>query len=416
MKNISTFLWIISFALIISACNQEPVSSDLQNAISPSSVEGDIIPDQYIFMFKKETIKPVRDYFREKEFANREEKSKLMKPKSLEVKAEVNSFLKKQGISEESILKIYTAAKAGVCLKVDKTTYERLSLMKEFDAVEYDRIETLPDYEVEEVRPEPSRAQHESCAVGFTGSESAGSSTWIWIVDTGIDTDHPDLNVNTGYGFDATGNNDLQDYCGHGSHVAGIAAAKDNSIGILGVAAGAQVVPAKNSTSCISAPTSNSLACLDHISLNCIPGDVVNLSLSSFFGGGCFTGSAYKDNIDALSDDDVWVVIAAGNQNGLASQYSPGCINNTKVLTVAAMKCNEVFYQKRSNYNMATVDWIAAGKYIKSCDDDGGYRRMSGTSQAAPAVAGICLIRDDHPVHDGDVTYNSQDYPIARID
>lgn len=418
MKPIAISFFTLCLALLFSACQQGQPPSEIQNPISPSSAEGDIIPDQYIFVFKKEAIKPVRDYFSMSDFANREEKIKLMTAKSKQVKAEITSFLQKHRVNPQSVIRTYTAATAGVRLKLDKTTYERLILMNEFESVEYDRHITLPYYEEKHIESSPPRGQHQSCAVDYAGTHNAGTTRWIWIVDTGIDTNHPDLNVYTTYAHDATGNNDYEDPCGHGSHVAGIAAAKNNSIGIVGVAAGAPVIPVKVFTTCKTFPSSPSytLAGIDHVILHAWSGDVVNLSFGSKHSYMCSQNSVYKSNLDALSDDGVWVAIAAGNSSILASKYSPACINNTKLLTVASMKCNGKFSKKFSNYGLNPVDYIAAGYYIKSCNHNGGYTRMTGTSMAAPIVAGICQLNNNYPFSNGTVSYKSQSYPIASAD
>jgi hypothetical protein len=69
-----------------------------------------------------------------------------------------------------------------------------------------------------------------------------------WVIDTGIDLDHPDLNVNASMGFSAFKSGQdktFDDLEGHGTHVAGIIAAKSDGCGVVGVAPGAQVIPVK---------------------------------------------------------------------------------------------------------------------------------------------------------------------------
>ncbi len=103
---------------------------------------------------------------------------------------------------------------------------------------------------------------------------------WIWIVDTGIDLTHPDLNVetNTAYAKSFVGGS-ANDCNGHGTHCAGIAAAKNNTIGVIGVSAGARVVPVRVLNCQGSGSSSGILSGLNHVAANDEPGDAVNMSL-----------------------------------------------------------------------------------------------------------------------------------------
>ncbi len=102
--------------------------------------------------------------------------------------------------------------------------------------------------------PEPppgdvqSDGQTTPCAIKNAGGTKKSTSTnWIWILDTGIDLDHPDLSVGNiaPYAKSFIPGETHDDGNGHGTHVAGIAAAKNNSFGTVGVSAGALVIPVK---------------------------------------------------------------------------------------------------------------------------------------------------------------------------
>ena len=69
-----------------------------------------------------------------------------------------------------------------------------------------------------------------------------GIGKTAWIIDTGIDIDHPDLTVDFPQPFLYTGETSADDGNGHGTHVAGIIGGKNNTIGVLGVASGASLV------------------------------------------------------------------------------------------------------------------------------------------------------------------------------
>lgn len=138
-----------------------------------------------------------------------------------------------------------------VGFSVRLTDAEVFTLRKDKDvvSVRQDYVVNIGNTEIKQVNSNTKALpQTESCAVTQAGGSSDGSQkyTWIWILDTGIDTTHPDLNVqiNTPYMKSFTGE-PVNDLNGHGTHVAGIAAAKNNDIGVIGVSAGAKVVPVK---------------------------------------------------------------------------------------------------------------------------------------------------------------------------
>lgn len=206
------------------------------------------------------------------------------------------------------------------------------------------------------------------------------------VLDTGIDLDHPDLNVDASQGFSAfTKGKDrgLDDGNGHGTHVAGTIAAIDNEIGVVGVAAGATVVPIKVLGARGSGSNSGVLAGIDHVaSTNCT---VANMSL-----GGGFS-QAINDAVEAASADGTVFVVAAGNESQNTNNVSPGSANGPNVITVSSMAQGDV-WSSFSNYANPPVDWVAPGSSIGSTYKDGGYATLSGTSMASPHVAGVVLL------------------------
>jgi subtilisin family serine protease len=218
--------------------------------------------------------------------------------------------------------------------------------------------------------------------VNYSGNNVA------YVVDTGIDLDHPDLNVDASRGFSAftSGRNKgLDDGNGHGTHVAGTIAAIDNSIGVVGVAAGAPVVPIKVLDSRGSGSISGVIAGVDFVGANGNAGDVANMSL----GGG--VSSALDAAVLNASNNGIWFVIAAGNSSTDANNASPARVNGANILTVSAMDSNDRF-ASFSNYGNPPIDWCAPGVGINSTWIGGGYRSISGTSMASPHVAGIRLL------------------------
>ena len=221
------------------------------------------------------------------------------------------------------------------------------------------------------------------------GGATYSGSNVAYILDTGIDLDHEDLNVNASIGFNAfTRGKDgksLDDGNGHGTHVAGTVAAIDNSVGVLGVAAGATVVPVKVLDRNGSGSYSGVIAGVDFVGANGSNGDVANMSL-----GGPISQSL-DDAVVAASQNGIKFSLAAGNESADANNSSPARANGSNIVTISAMDSNDDFAYF-SNYANPPVDYCAPGVSIASTWKDGGYNTISGTSMAAPHVCGLMLL------------------------
>ncbi|MFC6981324.1 S8 family serine peptidase [Microbulbifer taiwanensis] len=118
--------------------------------------------------------------------------------------------------------------------------------------------------------------------IGRVGGPVDGSGRDAWIIDTGIDLNHADLNVDGSRGFSAftSGPNaGVDDGHGHGTHVAGTVGAIDNGIDVVGVAANATVIPVKVLDRRGSGTTSGVIAGVDYVGANAASGDCANMSL-----------------------------------------------------------------------------------------------------------------------------------------
>jgi len=205
------------------------------------------------------------------------------------------------------------------------------------------------------------------------------------VIDSGIDLDHPDLNVDQArsQNFVAreTSPNDLN---GHGTHVAGTIGAIDNTIGVIGVAAGVKVVAVRVLDRRGSGSNSGVIAGVDYVGRVGQAGDVANMSL----GGGVST--ALDQAVIAAASKGVKFTLAAGNSGISATQSSPARANGPNVFTVSAF-ANGDTWASFSNYGNPPVDFAEPGVGIQSTYKDGGYASLSGTSMAAPHLAGILL-------------------------
>ena len=209
----------------------------------------------------------------------------------------------------------------------------------------------------------------------------------VWIVDTGVDTDHPDLNVDIQRSRSfVTSQTSVEDENGHGTHVAGIIGARNNSVGVTGVASGARLVALKVLNQLGEGRLSGIIQAVNHVIQNGRAGDVVNLSL-----GGEGTSVTLERVIRQAADAGILFAIAAGNEGENSDNYSPARVNHPNVFTVSAMDRNNQF-ASFSNFG-SSVDVCAYGVRITSTYKDGRYATLSGTSMATPHVAGLLLIR-----------------------
>ena len=215
-----------------------------------------------------------------------------------------------------------------------------------------------------------------------------------WIIDTGIDLTHPDLNVDTqrSQSF-VSGVTSANDENGHGTHVAGIIGAKNNGVGVTGVASGATLVALKVLDQLGEGKLSGIIQAVNYVRQNGKSGDVVNLSL-----GGEGVSTTLDNAIRQAASAGILFAIAAGNDGKNADDFSPARVNYANVFTVSAMNRNNQ-WASFSNYG-ASVDVCAYGVGITSTYKGGRYATLSGTSMAAPHVAGLLLIRGSNlPTH-----------------
>ncbi|HYF98706.1 MAG TPA: S8 family peptidase [Candidatus Saccharimonadales bacterium] len=242
-----------------------------------------------------------------------------------------------------------------------------------------------------------------------SGNEKDNVNVDIAILDTGIDLKHSDLNVyhqksfvsaNTGlYSLFGSKRDIANDDNGHGTHVAGIAAAKDNTVGSVGVAPGAKLWAIKILDSKGSGPLSTIIKGIDYVTQNANQIEVANLS----FGCEC-KSAAFDTAINNSIKAGIVFVVAAGNEAKDATSISPA--NNPNVISVSAIADSDGICGANgpstgygsddtlasfSNYGRV-VDIAAPGAKIYSTYKGNAYATMSGTSMASPHVAGMAAL------------------------
>ncbi|MGM7702788.1 S8 family peptidase [Pseudalkalibacillus sp. Hm43] len=211
----------------------------------------------------------------------------------------------------------------------------------------------------------------------------------IAILDTGVNAAHPDLNAKIVLNVNFSTSSTSQDLNGHGTHVAGIAAAVTrNAIGVAGLAINPKIMNIKvlddNGIGFFSDIASGILNATDN------GAKVINMSLS-----GPTASATVQNAVVYAANNDVILVAAAGNDN-TSAQYYPAAY--AQVISVAAVDQNDA-KASFSNFGASWVDVAAPGVDILStlpitANSTGqtDYGTLSGTSQSAPFVSGLAAL------------------------
>ena len=394
MKKI-LLIFAVASAMVISSCDRttDSLSMDDEQLLVKIN-DGDIIPGQYVVLLKDgvTSVKSAKLGYKDAQI--------LMRSEMLKV-------LSASDISEREPLQVYTAAIEGFAVRLSEK--EAMTLEKNPGV-----IGVWPDKMVILARPvqPPTPLPAEVTPPGITrvgGGATYTGTNKIWIIDTGIDLDHPDLNVDGASGKTFVSRTTTpDDDNGHGTHCAGIAAAIDNTVGVVGVAAGAKVVPVKVLDKRGSGAMSVIIAGVDFVTANGVPGDAVNMSLG---------GSPY-DPLDAkvvaMGAEGLFVSLAAGNESDDANNHSPARANGLNIYTISACDVNDN-WASFSNYGNPPIDFCAPGVSILSTYKGGTLATMSGTSMAAPHACGVLLITGGNPDFKGYVNNDPDGNPDQII-
>jgi subtilisin family serine protease len=211
-----------------------------------------------------------------------------------------------------------------------------------------------------------------------------------YIIDTGIQANHPEFGGRAWNAYDAFGGNG-EDCNGHGTHVAGTVGSKT-----YGVTKGTYLIGVRVLDCGGSGSWAGVIAGVDWVRNNFTPPAVANMSL-----GGGFNASV-NDAVNALANAGVFVAVAAGNNNADACSYSPASAASA---TTVAASTNTDARASYANFG-GCVDVYAPGSGITSTWTGSGTNTISGTSMASPHVAGVAALYKD----------NYGDAPSAVVD
>ncbi|MHA1778269.1 MAG: S8 family serine peptidase [Candidatus Heimdallarchaeaceae archaeon] len=285
----------------------------------------------------------------------------------------------------------------GITAKIPLSLYQYLEQAPFVEAIQKDKTVTILqdtlDWGVDDVDAERVWGGAED-ATNVVAGNVAGQGVKVAILDTGIDYTHPDLDDVYAGGYDFVDSDaDPKDGHGHGTHCAGIVAAEDNGIGVIGVAPKASIYAVRVLDAQGSGTISDIVAGIDWAIDNNM--DIISMSLGSSSGD-----SSLEAAIDRAYNAGIVVVAASGNDGQEAISYPARYAN---AIAVGAIDSNHQL-ASFSNYG-PEQDVVAPGVNIYSTMPtysvtltswwygySNDYDQMSGTSMATPMVAGVCAL------------------------
>jgi subtilisin family serine protease len=232
------------------------------------------------------------------------------------------------------------------------------------------------------------RALPLSNSFSYNATAAQQGAVRAYIIDTGIQTSHPDFGGRASAVFDAFGGNG-QDCNGHGTHVAGTVGGST-----YGIAKSVKLRAVRVLNCSGSGTNSGVIAGMNWVATNHISPAVANMSL----GGGL--SSAVNSAANNLANSGVFLAVAAGNSNASACNSSPSsAANGTSVAASSITDARASF----SNFG-SCVHIYAPGVSIKSDWLNGGTNTISGTSMATPHVTGVAAL---YKAVNGDASFST---------
>jgi len=381
MKKIHLLVFVCLAGIIIFGCSKknEILPSEENLSLKSADLDNPSVSGKYIVVFNTDESLVGAG----------------LNARNEKIKERAKGLLRKLQVSGD-IEELYETALQGFTIRLAPGQVKKLQANPDVKRIEADQIVALSPIEINGKpgpKPVPEQIPWGITRVGGGQSTYPGNKT-AWIIDTGIDLFHPDLNVDITRSVSFLGSKTTpQDQNGHGTHVSGIIAARLNGIGVVGVAPGARLAAVRVLNRSGSGTISGVIAGVNYVAANRVAGDVANMSL----GGGI---SETLDEAVLTASKDIMFALAAGNESDNAANHSPARINGPNIYTVSAMDSRDK-WASFSNFGNPPIDYCAPGVSVYSTYKDGGYATMSGTSMAAPHVAGLLLIGSIKP--DGNV-------------
>lgn len=241
---------------------------------------------------------------------------------------------------------------------------------------------------------------NEDWGITQVGAENSWTSGYtglgvkVAVIDTGINTTHPDLETAIAGGIsEVSYTTSYEDDNGHGTHVSGIIGARQNGTGIVGIAPGVSIYAVKAMDSSGSGYISDTIAGIDWSIQNHM--DIINMSISTASGS-----KALQNACDTAYADGILLVAAAGNTGTANVKNNTDTINYpakyNSVIAVGATDSSNI----RASFSSTgkELEVVAPGVNIVSDFLNGQTVTMSGTSMSTPYVAGdLALLKQANP-------------------
>lgn len=277
------------------------------------------------------------------------------------------------------VSRTYTTALRGFSVHATETEAKKLAADNSVAYVEQSQKFTISDTQDNPPSWGLDRIdQHDLPLDNAYNYTNKGDGVTAYVIDTGVQIDHPTFEGRATSGFDAIdGDNDASDEHGHGTHVAGTIGGAE-----YGVAKGVNIVAVRVLDANGSGTTEQVVAGIDWVAQNHSGPSVANMSL----GGG--VDDALDQAVSGAIESGVTFAVAAGNSSADAADFSPARV--PEAITVAASDDADG-QASFSNYG-AGVDLYAPGVDITSSWNDGGTNTISGTSMATPHVTGAAAL------------------------
>ncbi len=384
--------WSLVIIFLAISCqdlnNELPIENDMGEIIASN---GDLIPGKYIVV-----LNDTKTNFGKS--ARYEENQASMRKLASDISI-------KYKVLPEEIIRVYTNVLSGFAIDLEE---KELQLMRKDPAIKYIEQDAYGYASFQKKSPpgkeeptEPIDPVDSGTSTSIWGLDridqrnlpldqkfsttATGKGVTVYIMDSGILTDHQEFQGRASLGYDPSGLF-LQDCNGHGTHVAGIVGGATT-----GVAKGVKLVSVKvlgaynpDFPCANNGPYSQMIEALDWIAANTVGPSIVNMSIQ---GG---KSDALNTALDNVYYAGIPVIVCAGNYANDASFYSPASAE--KAYAIGATSEND---QRASFSNVGNpIRLFAPGVNIYSSyiGSNSSYGHMNGTSMSAPYVVGVAAL------------------------